>query len=282
MMQDSLEKYKAWSLERTKLSRQLPEPAINAEIIKAIGEADLLNPASRGNLCDLLGTDLYSHIDIGTHGHYHYCLKPDLVQLKPEDHDIDWDDEREPMPDCIHGINLSKIVPWTGDKRKEHSSDESSSSNTSTGNDGTGFVFMQLGRVFYLENSRRKKYHDDNKSPVQMPWLDSGFVLVVVVRDDGRAGSPWLLFNFKPVHELEGDRYRIPQTDDQWGRLPGSGNQYVAVKIGDRISELRFDQAWHITAPIGGNYSPQLIAAVNTSSTSRGKLVRQKIFEDSC
>ncbi|KAI4932165.1 uncharacterized protein J4E92_004064 [Alternaria infectoria] len=281
MMQDSLEKYKAWCRERTKLSRQLPEPASADEIIKAIGEVDLLDPISRGNLCDLLGTDLYSHIDIGTYGKYHYCLRSDLFQLRPEDHDIDWNDEREPMPSCILGINLSKTVPWTGDRRKEHSSDESGSSNISTGNDGTGFVFTQLGRVCYLDDSRRQKYHDDGKFPIQMPWLDSGFVLVVVVRDDGSAGAPWLLFNFMPVHELEGSRFRIPQTDDEWGTLPGSGHQYVALQIGDRISELRFDKQWVMTSRFGGDYSPQLVAVVNTSPTSRGQLVRQKIFENS-
>jgi hypothetical protein len=280
MIQASRKRYRNWTGEQLELSRELPPPASTAEITEAIEPVDFLNESSYADLCDLLQTDLYSHIDIGMHGENHYCLKPSLTQLEPEDHDVDWDDKRYMMPESVCGINISKTIAWTGNRPKDNSSDESSISNVSTGNDDTGFVFMQLGSVFYLDNARRLKYRKENKPPIQMPWSDTGFVLVIEIQANGRAGAPWLLFNFRPRNELEGSRDSYNQSDSMWGKLPYQKDQRICVKIGSSFSELQLGKEWYMTNSHGGEFSPQLVPAVIAPISSRGKLVRQKVFED--
>jgi hypothetical protein len=280
MIQASIQRYMNWNSEQLELSRELPLPPSAAEITEAIEQVDFLNERSYADLCNLLQTDLYSHIDIGMHDQYHYCLKPSLTQLEPEDHDIDWDDTRHMMPESVCGINISKTIEWTGNQRKDNSSDESSTSDVSTGNDDTGFVFMQLGSVFYLDNARRLKYRNENKPLIQMPWSDTGFVLVIEIQDDGRAGAPWLLYNFRPRNEIEGYRDSYNQSDSMWGKLPYQSDQRICVKIGSSFSELQLGKEWYMTNSHGGESTPQLVPAVIEPTSPRGKPVRQKVFED--
>jgi hypothetical protein len=52
-----------------------------------------------------------------------------------------------------------------------------------------GFVFMHLGRVFFLKDTIRDKLHNESKTSAEMPWYDSGFVLVVEIYHSGIAGA---------------------------------------------------------------------------------------------
>ncbi|KAG9186021.1 hypothetical protein G6011_02577 [Alternaria panax] len=121
-----------WIRNRCNQSRQHRQPSTVKDIIKCINEADFLSEHSRTTLCNMMDSGLHYHFDIGMHRNYHYCLKSDLISLDPLDHDVDWDDKREMMPESILGINMSRIEAWTDDRRKNNSSDESSSSNSSS------------------------------------------------------------------------------------------------------------------------------------------------------
>jgi hypothetical protein len=275
----SLDKFQQWSRAQTELNRQLPQPASAATLIKTIEETDFLNLDSRTNLCDTLGTDLHYHIDLGTYGDYHYCLKPDLMQLVPEEHDIDQSDSREILPNCILGIVMIRTNPWSGNRRKDAGSDESSSSNSSTGNDETGFTFMQLGRVDYLSDASVTFHTNASQNRIEMPWWDSGFVLVVAIEQNGTAGSPWLIYNFRPESEIELERVRIPQMGNHWGVLLGDNTQRVGMKIGEKISDLKSETPWNLSREHGRAYSTQIVAAVVSKETSnRGRIFRQKVY----
>ncbi|KAH6864936.1 hypothetical protein BKA58DRAFT_472103 [Alternaria rosae] len=260
------------------LMRQLlPDPA-SLEKYRTIENTDFLSEDSRTTLCDMLSTDLRSYIGLGMHRKYHYCLSTDVLQIVPEDHDIDEMDSREILPGSILGINLTKANAQSGNRRKNAESDESASSNSSTGNDDTGFTFMQLGRVDTLSDSSRNTYDKLTRKPAQMPWSDSGFVLVVAIEPNGKPGAPWLLFNFKPESEIEGDRVRIPQTGRFWGTLLGDNTQRSAVKLGEKMSDLKDKKPWNMTKTFGTDHEVQIVAAVLSRVTSaRGSIFRQKV-----
>ncbi|KAI4684075.1 hypothetical protein J4E81_009238 [Alternaria sp. BMP 2799] len=273
----NLRKFQAWSQKQCNLIRQLPEPASAAELIKTIEKTDFLSEDSRTTLCDMLSTDLRSYVGLGMHMNYHYCLRTDILQLVPEDYDIDETDARDILPGSILGINLTKTSPQSNNRRKNNDSDESASSNSSTGNDDTGFTFMQLGRVDYLSHESRETYNKLSHNPVQMPWSDSGFVLVVAIERDGTPGAPWLIFNFKPESEIEGDRVRIPRTGRFWGTLLGDKTQRLAVKLGERMSDLKDKKPWSMTKSFGTEFEAQIVAAVFSKLSTRGNIIRQKV-----
>ncbi|KAI4914823.1 hypothetical protein J4E90_004857 [Alternaria incomplexa] len=275
---DNLRRFQDWSQKQCNLNRQLPEPASAADLIKTIEKTNFLSEDSRTTLCDMLSTDLRSYVGLGMHLDYHYCLRMDLLQLVPEDYDIDQMDPRDILPGSILGINLTKISPQSNNRRKNNESDESASSNSSTGNDDTGFTFMQLGRVDYVSQETRKKYGKSSHHPVQMPWFDSGYVLVVAIERDGVPGAPWLLFNFKPESEIEGDRVRIPRTGRFWGTLLGDNTQRLVVELGERMSDLKDKKPWSMTKSFGTESEAQIVAAVFSKLTSTtGDIFRQKV-----
>ncbi|KAI4659420.1 uncharacterized protein J4E78_005848 [Alternaria triticimaculans] len=274
---DSLRKFRDWSHKQCNLIRQLPEPASAADLVKTIEKTNFLSEDSRTTLCDMLSTDLRSYVGLGMYLDYHYCLRMDLLQLVPEDYDIDQMDPRDILPGSILGINLTKTSPQSNNRRKNNDSDESASSNSSTGNDDTGFTFMQLGRVDYLSHDSRKSYEKSSHNPVQMPWSDSGFVLVVAIERDGTPGAPWLIFNFKPESEIEGDRVRIPRTGRFWGTLLGDKTQRLAVKLGDKMSDLEDKKPWCMTTQFGTESEAQIVAAVFSTLSTRGNIFRQKV-----
>ncbi|KAL1794371.1 hypothetical protein ACET3X_007792 [Alternaria dauci] len=276
------DRFHQWSLARCESSRQLPQPASAKTLIETIQKTDFVNEDSLTDLCDMLDTDLHSYIPLGMHIDHHYCLKPDLHQLVPEDHDVDWEDSREILPHSVLGINMIRNQAWTGNRRKDAGSDESSSSNESTGNDDSGFTFMQLGRVDYLSKAQRTACEKQNLNPTEMEWRDTGFVLVVAIEQDGTAGSPWLIYNFRPESDVDGDRVRLSQKGIRWGALRGDRAQRVAVKIAKSVRELNDKAVWNLTQSHDSLYSTQIVAAViSKESSNRGRILRQKIVDSS-
>jgi hypothetical protein len=260
--QASLSRFHEWSRTRCEVSRQLSPPVTATALIKTIEETDFLSEESRTTLCDMLSTDLRPYIGLGMHRNYHYCLRPDILQLVPEHDDVDMTDSRESLPGSILGINLI---------------------NSSNGIDKTGFTFMQLGRVDHLANSDRARYESENLEPVEMHWGDSSFVLVVAIEHNGTTGAPWLLFNFKPESDIDGNRVDVLRGGRFWGTLLGDQTQRVAVKLGEKMSDLQDKKLWNMTRSYEKTYDSQIVIAVLVKTTSeRSRILRQRVIEESC
>jgi hypothetical protein len=201
-------------------------------------------------------------------------------------YDIDYKDTRKIAPDCMLGINLAKLdsnKQVTRNRRKDAASDESSSSsassssNKSTGNDGTGFTFMQLGMVEMTSSIIFNNYRSNGKTEIEMPWVDSGFVLCVQIRDDGFAGAVWLLYNFRPYND-EDERVNINRNKPgtEWGRLPYDDIRCIGIQIANSIGDISPHKEWDVKGRIGESFESHLVAAV----VGGGRVLRQKVIEE--
>ncbi|KAI4659421.1 uncharacterized protein J4E78_005849 [Alternaria triticimaculans] len=261
-----------------------PRPTA-AELIKAIQEIDFLDEESREKVYHTLHRIDNGALELGMHCDYHFCLVPDgFNQLKYEDEDVDWDDQREwPEFYNILGINIWKTGADTataGNQPKDIEPDQSSVKNESRGNDATGFVFMQLGRVFRLKDC----YMESNKQSAErkerpIPWYDSDFVLVVAIEENGRAGALWLLCNFNPWDDVAG-HIKIPQSSQDCGDTLGDGVQYKALKIADDIGELKRGKAWDVKMKFGSEFDIQIVPAVFDGEGKEKRLLRHKVRKE--
>jgi hypothetical protein len=205
-------------------------------------------------------------------------------------YDIDYKDTRKIAPDCMLGINLAKLdsnTQATRNRQNDAVSDESSSSpasspnNKSTGNDNTGFTFMQLGRVDMTSSVIFNNYRASGKTEVETPWVDSDFVLCVQIQDDGSAGAVWILYNFRP-YNLPDEDYRVninrKKPGTEWGRLPHDDIRCIGIQIADSIGDISPHKEWDVKGRIGESYESHLVAAVIVG----GRVLRQKVVEERC
>jgi hypothetical protein len=211
-------------------------------------------------------------------------LRPSPTQLEPTGYDIDYKDTHKIAPDCILGINLATLDSKAiRNRRKDAVSDESSSSsawsssNKSTGNDGTSFTFMQLGMVERTSSIIFNNYRSNGKTEIEMPWVDSGFVLCVQIQDDGSAGAVWLLYNFRPYND-EDERVNINRNRPrmEWGRLPYDDIRCIGVQIANSIGDIFPHKEWDVKGRIGESFESHLVAAVVVG----GRVLRQKVIEE--
>ncbi|KAI4931176.1 hypothetical protein J4E85_003765 [Alternaria conjuncta] len=289
-----MSRYHEWRLKQVRQEAEETEPIRQtqprptaAELIKAIQETDFLNEVSREKVYRALHGIENGALRLGMHCDYHFCLVPDCFdQLKYEDDDVDWGDEREwPELRNIIGINIWKAASdaeTAGAQPKDIEPDQSSVKNESRGNDATGFVFMQMGRVFRLKDcdveSDKRRAKNNEK---QLSWTDdSDFVLVVAIEENGRAGAPWLVCNFNPENELGCGRIKLPQSSRDCGDTLGDGVQYKALKIADDIGELKQGKAWETTMKFGSESDIQIVPAVFDGEGKEKRLLRHKVRKE--
>ncbi|KAI4680720.1 uncharacterized protein J4E84_007860 [Alternaria hordeiaustralica] len=289
----SIDRYHEWRLKQTnqeaeeaeRIRQNQPRPTA-ADLIKAVQETDFYDGESREAVYDILNCIDKGALEWGMHCDYHFGLVPDgYVKLIYEDEDVDWDDQREwPEFGDILGINMWKRASDTetaGAQPKEIEPDQSGLTNESRGNDATGFVFMQLGRVFCLKdcdlesNKQRARRNEWQRS-----WSDSNFILVVAIEENGRAGAPWLVCNFNPENDIEGGRTKMPQSKRFWGTTLGDGVQYKALKIADDIEELKQGKAWDVTMKFGSESDIQIVPAVFDGEGKEKRLLRHKVRKE--
>ncbi|KAI4667119.1 uncharacterized protein J4E79_001803 [Alternaria viburni] len=289
----SIDRYHEWrrkqmnqeAEEAERIRQNQPRPTA-ADLIKAIQETNFLIEESREDVYDIMHGIDKGALELGMHCDYHFDLVPDWYnKLIYEDEDVDWDDKREwPEFGNILGINMWKTASDTetaGAQPKDVESDQSGLTNESRGNDATGFVFMQLGRVFYLKDcdleSNKKRA---TRNEWQRSWSDSNFILVVAIEENGRAGAPWLVCNFNPENDIEGGRTKMPQSKRFWGDTLGDGVQYKALKIADDIGELKRGKAWDVKMKFSSESDIQIVPAVFDGKGKEKRLLRHKVREE--
>ncbi|KAI4674560.1 uncharacterized protein J4E88_008296 [Alternaria novae-zelandiae] len=291
----SIDRYREWRLkqmeqeaEEAQRIRHNPPRPTAAELIKAIQETDFLNEKSREKLYHKLHWIKDGALELGMHCDYHFCLVPDCFdQLMYEDEDVDWDvDDTREWPELtnILGINIWKAASdaeTAGAQPKDIEPDQSSVKNESRGNDATGFVFMQMGRVFRLkdcdvESDKRRAKNNEKRTS----WSDSDFVLVVAIEENGRAGALWLVCNFNPENEIGCGRIKLPQSYRDCGNTLGDYVQYKALKIAENIGELKQGKAWDVTMKFGSESDIQIVPAVFDGEGKEKRLLRHKVRKE--
>ena len=68
---------------------------------------------------------------------------------------------------------------------------------------------MQLGTVNFYPDEAYKEGKSRDRNTKEMAWQDSGYVHVVTIEPNGKAGSVWLLWDFNPYDDIDGSRYTI-------------------------------------------------------------------------
>ncbi|KAH6866395.1 hypothetical protein BKA58DRAFT_387896 [Alternaria rosae] len=121
------------------------------------------------------------------------------------------------------------------------------------GNGLTGFACFQIGKVQAVD---AKHWSDNGKLPEgkdlqEISWKETDWVMVVVIDDDGKPGSVWLLQDFEPMIENTNNTYIIKQSDTRrWGYFQHQlgmrprPQQRAGVKIAHRVSDLSEHLQW--------------------------------------
>ncbi|KAI4923090.1 uncharacterized protein J4E92_007843 [Alternaria infectoria] len=257
-LQDAVkqEQFWLWVHKEDEKIRMAPKTA--EDYIRALSETNYADDASFKKLRQRQSAYSYPSIPIGTHEDYRYAVSPCLAVMEPDDAIVFYDDPRKFAREGVIGINIpsGNRIKFT-DLKKEHrfrrqgsdGSDESSFSDSSIesvvrGNDLTGFVCLQIGQVQAVAAKHRS---DDGK----LPWKETDWVMVVVIDEDGKPGSVWLLQDFEPMIEDTNDTYIIEQSDTSgWGYfqhelgMSSQPQQRAGVKIAHRVSDLSENFQW--------------------------------------
>lgn len=249
---DDRKAYNKWKMRQTLKERDKVAPSIPsaADYVKAIVETKYTNDNEVARLTGMLSLPAFPYIGLGTHVNCGFRLAPnpellaptfeDLVRRPGPKHDV--------LPYIFLGVNKN-VEPLPMDEMREGTQKESNSSKSNhstdatSNNDESGFVFYQLGKLEYVPADSW-----DADAAVQDPkrlfWWDTGYVVVIVIDSDGNGKDIHLLYNFRPQDEEDGKRYQVD--DSAWGWLPGDPIRRAGVKLAGRFSDLQHGYPIHI------------------------------------
>jgi hypothetical protein len=246
------------------MQKSIPKPAKPVtEYIDTIERTNYADNQSLQLLVSLLNARLHPFIDIGTYKGYKYRLAPSAMEMCADEARIDWNSELPFAPECVLGVEVIDVViqGLLQAEPQELDGEELTSDTTNTSsatlaakNDHTGFAFMQLGKVHKISTSDWTEASCQDKEAHEMHWEATGYVLAVVIKDDGSASEIWVLFDFEPLDEFTQEVFSIASDDPDWGYLKGDEVRRAGVKIADSIRELGEEQVWTMDKWIKGRY----------------------------
>jgi hypothetical protein len=108
---------------------------------------------------------------------------------------------------------------------------------------------MQVGRVEHYREDYYQKGKSSGCNSGDMAWGNSGYILVVLIEPNGKAGPVYLLWNLNPPSEDDGLHHTIDEADTWWGYLlgPPQVGQRAVIRIANHIGALQPDDEWVIT-----------------------------------
>ncbi|KAI4640754.1 hypothetical protein J4E93_008346 [Alternaria ventricosa] len=287
------EKFWLWVHTEDKLARTMPEAREAKEYFNALAHTDYSNESSLRQLFAVLQAYAYPYIPAGSHNDYRYRLNPSLTTLGPDDDRTDFDDTRDFAAEPIIAVTLvGKQIRCKDERedrnrrRRKDDTDSSYHSESSTessimGNDSTGFVCFQIGKLLAAEEeywSANGKLSKDEDAP----WTPTDWVMVVVIDADNTAGAVWLLQNFEPTIENTSDQYMIDEADPyRWGYFEGDLQksprpmQRGGVKIAHKITDLSKTFQWTQDEYILGKYDILQAVLAERSGDGAPFIIRQ-------
>ena len=151
------DKYREWERRRWQ-EKHAPKPAKPVgHYIETIASTDFADDEAVQKLVWLLNAVSHPFIGIGTYKKYKYRLAPSAIHMVADEARVDWRTGESFAAECVLGVEIvdGGITYQEGAHRQDDPSSEhfsSSSDNTTspTGNDDTGFAFMQLGKVYSI------------------------------------------------------------------------------------------------------------------------------------
>ena len=137
---------------------------------------------------------MHPYIALGTHRGYRYRLVPCLDELAPQPGMalVNRPDNVKLFHPAILGLNIGsphKIIENCNTRAEAFCEKPTSNNSLATGNDSTGFTFVQLGRVDYVEEKQYVKGKAAGKGSAEHHWGDSYYTLGAVINADGRTGE---------------------------------------------------------------------------------------------
>ncbi|KAI4941077.1 hypothetical protein J4E86_010577 [Alternaria arbusti] len=266
------EKFWLWVHTEDKLARTMPEARGAKKYFNALAHTDYSNESSLRKLFAVLKAYAYPYIPAGSHNGYRYRINPSLTTLGPDDDQIDFDDPCDFAAEPIIAVNLVGKQIRCEDEREDRST---------LGNDSTGFVCFQIGKLLAAE----EEYWSDNgklSKDQDAPWTPTDWVMVVVIDADNTAGAVWLLQNFEPTIENTSDQYMIDEADPyRWGYFEGELQksprpmQCGGVKIAHKITDLSKTFQWTQDEYILGKYDILQAVLVERHGDGAPFIVRQ-------
>jgi hypothetical protein len=264
------EEYMKWTLAQNRASRNMKKLYNPQDLIHTISCTNFIESQSLRSLFPFFRSAIHPYIPVGRHCGYRYRLDPGLSHFIVETEDIDFDDQREFATEPILGLEVSpKRIRYVDEKedrlavRRRDATDESyytdSSGESIMGTNGnSGFVFFQIGTVKAAPESEWSNNGElpDGKYHTDLPWIQTDWVMVVVIDANCKAGSVWLLQQFDPIIEHTLDRYAIEPDELTWGWFLGDPavNQRAGVKIADKIEDLTETHPWTMDEYIENKY----------------------------
>lgn len=179
------EKFWLWVHTEDRLARTMPKAGEAKEYFDALAHTDYSNESSLRKLFAVLKSYVYPYIPAGSHNGYRYRISPSLTTLGPDDAAIDLYDTRKFSAEPVIALNLvGKQIRCKDEKedrnrqRRKDDTDSSYQSESSTesstmGNNTTGFVCFQIGKLlaaeeeYWSDNGKLPKSQDVGK----IPWI---------------------------------------------------------------------------------------------------------------
>ncbi|KAF2866936.1 hypothetical protein BDV95DRAFT_583222 [Massariosphaeria phaeospora] len=288
--QEEASAYRSWRGKRLIAEHKKAQPPHWSEPVKIPASKDVIHTICTANfhiahdiarVTTMLELTATPPIGLGTCRDKAYRLMADIFALAATK-ELDWDDARDPVPAMFLGINRHVVIlQKPGEKRKRNrkdtQSDESdNSTNSENGNDETGFVFYQLGKL---------QCNDFTTPCGEKLWSNTGYVVVVVINANGGPGDVWLLYDFNPEDDETMERHRV--SGDAWGYLPGDSAQRAGVRIARKLSDLK--DGYPLDLPDPNTIAPgmdlhdlilheyELVRVVEDGFGPTRKLVRQSV-----
>lgn len=287
-LEKDLMAYFAWLQKRLDRGEKERNTSISqSDLIHMISTIDYTNEDQRDTLLSVIDKRAVPRCPIGTDMNgVRYRLVPEAYGLQP--------DRESPPVNCkildssVLGVNTNvqplqpPQPPQTCDPNEpdprhrlglpEVSSDLNEFGDWKSG----GFVFHQLGALelwFDLGESSK-----DSNFANKGSWQPTSFFVVVRFSCSGDPEGIYIIYNFYPEDDLDGNRDRKIDGYD-WGYLSDwelkAGIQFSMARIADNIGELGYEHKLNFTEVC--DYPVEIVPALQTQL---GTIVRATVARD--
>jgi hypothetical protein len=275
-----LANYQKWLCAKTEsrvsiLSAFEPEIPPAEEYIFTIANATFNDNGKIAQVIEMLDLPAAPYIGLGTCEGLGYRLVPNpQVLTHSKDPDCSGKNGSKLLPEAFLGVNFNcePSTQGTSRSRRQNFSEEPNTSANSDNAETNGFVLFQLGHLEVYSG-----YWDDVKDKqeylvAQEEWSDTGFAVVVKLSQYGTTKDIYIMFNFNPLSEIEGER--TMRQGDVWGKLGDGHSQVTCARIAEHIKDLGHDKPFALD--LIHQVVPEYVRVIRRLD---GLILRQAVFK---